>query len=323
MSTLDSIVTRPRPRRASDYADLMTQVRQAGLLDRRTGYYAAKIAILAGFLVAGWTAFVMLGASWWQLATAVYLAVVFTLMGFLAHDAGHRQIFRTRRANELVGLIAGNLAIGLAFGWWVDKHHRHHAHPNQEGLDPDIGGENLVFTRAQARGRRGFGRLVARHQDALFFPMLLLLALNLRVSGVKAMIQPGYRNRVPEALLFGLHIAAYLAAVLLVLTPLQALAFVAVHQGLLGLYLGCGVRPQPQRHADPVHGRRLRLPAPPGPHRPQRTRRAADRPAPRRAQLPDRTPPVPQHAPPEPAPRTTDRPRPLPRATACRTSRPG
>jgi fatty acid desaturase len=52
------------------------------------------------------------------------------------------------------------------------------------------------------------------------------------------MIRPGYRNRVPEALLFGLHIAAYLAAVLLVLTPLQALAFVAVHQGLLGLYLG-------------------------------------------------------------------------------------
>jgi fatty acid desaturase len=238
VSTLDSIVTRPRPRRVSDYADLMTQVRQAGLLDRRTGYYAAKIAVLAVCLVAGWTAFVMLGASWWQLATAVYLAVVFAHVGFLVHDAGHRQIFRTRRANELVGLIAGDLAIGLAFGWWVDKHHRHHAHPNQEELDPDIGGENLVFTRAQARGRRGFGRLIARHQDALFFPMLLLLALNLRVSGVKAMIRPGYRNRVPEALLFGLHIAAYLAAVLLVLTPLQALAFVAVHQGLLGLYLG-------------------------------------------------------------------------------------
>jgi hypothetical protein len=33
--------------------------------------------------------------------------------------------------------------------------HRHHAHPNQEGLDPDIGGENLVYACAQAGGRRG------------------------------------------------------------------------------------------------------------------------------------------------------------------------
>jgi fatty acid desaturase len=72
----------------------------------------------------------------------------------------------------------------------------------------------------------------------LFFPMLLLLAVDLRVSGVKALTRPGYRDRLPEALLFGLHIAVYLAATLLVLSPLKALAFVAVHQGLLGLYLG-------------------------------------------------------------------------------------
>jgi fatty acid desaturase len=39
------------------------------------------------------------------------------------------------------------------------------------------------------------------------------------------------------------HIGGYLAVVVLVLSPGQALAFVAVHQGLLGLYLGSSFAP--------------------------------------------------------------------------------
>lgn len=110
----------------------MTQVRRAGLLDRRPAYSVVRIVINAVLLVAGWTIFGLLGDSWGQLVTAAYLAVLFTQTGFLGHDAGHRQIFRSRCANELVGLLHGNLAIGLACGWWVDKHHRHHAHPNPQ-----------------------------------------------------------------------------------------------------------------------------------------------------------------------------------------------
>jgi fatty acid desaturase len=216
----------------------MRLVRGAGLLDRRRRFYAVYLTVGLALLAAGWTAFVLVGDSWWQLATAVLLAVGFTQNGFLTHDAGHRQIFRSRRANQLVGWVHGNLAIGLVFGWWVDKHHRHHAHPNQEGLDPDIGGDDIVYTEAQASRRRGVGRLITRHQGALFFPMLLLFALIQRVTGVKALTKPGYRYRLPESLLFGLHIAGYLTAVLLVLSPLKALVFILVHQGLLGLYLG-------------------------------------------------------------------------------------
>jgi fatty acid desaturase len=242
VSTPDIAVTVVRPgpnnRRGSDYAELLSRVRQAGLLDRRPTYYTVKIAINALLIVAGWTLFVLLGDSWWQLATAGYLAVVFTHSGFLGHDAGHRQIFRSRRANRLVGLLHGNLAIGLAFGWWVDKHHRHHAHPNQEGHDPDISGNAIVFTDTQARGRRGVGRLLARYQAHLFFPMLLLEGIALHVASVRALSRSTYRERGREALLLGLHAAAYLTAVVLVLSPMRALVFVVVQQGLFGLYLG-------------------------------------------------------------------------------------
>ncbi|MEV6521044.1 acyl-CoA desaturase [Longispora sp. NPDC051575] len=221
----------------------MHRVRAAGLLDRRPGPYAVRIAVNAALMVAGWTAFALLGDSWWQLAVAVLLAFVFTQSGFLGHEAGHRQIFRSRRANQVVGLTHGNLAIGLAFGWWVDKHHRHHAHPNQEGHDPDIGGEALVFTEAQARGRRGLGLRIARYQAQLFFPMLLLEGLALHVASVRAVLRKSYRQRGLEAGLLALHAVGYVGALVLVLPPGKALAFAAVQQGLFGVYLGCAFAP--------------------------------------------------------------------------------
>jgi hypothetical protein len=73
----------------------MRRVKAAGLLERRFGYYLTKVAVTGGLLAAAWTVFVVLGDSWRQLAVAAvaaFLAVVFTQIGFLGHDAGHRQI---------------------------------------------------------------------------------------------------------------------------------------------------------------------------------------------------------------------------------------
>jgi fatty acid desaturase len=64
--------------RWSDYTKLSRQIKQAGLLDRRRGYYAAKVVLNLGLLAAGGAAFVALGDSWWQLLTAACLAAVFT-----------------------------------------------------------------------------------------------------------------------------------------------------------------------------------------------------------------------------------------------------
>ncbi|HZC39320.1 MAG TPA: fatty acid desaturase, partial [Streptosporangiaceae bacterium] len=115
-----------------EYALLSNQIRQAGLLERRPRYYAWQITITTVLLAAGWAGFVLVGDSWWQLAVAAFLAVMFTQAGFLGHDAGHRQILGSRRGNYVLGVLHGNLGIGLSYGWWVRKHNRHHAHPNTE-----------------------------------------------------------------------------------------------------------------------------------------------------------------------------------------------
>jgi fatty acid desaturase len=161
----------------------------------------------------------------------------------VGHDAGHRQIFRSRRANNLAGLVHANLLVGISFGWWVGKHDRHHSNPNHEDLDPDIDIPALAFTARQARDKRGLARMVARYQEFLFFPLLLLEAAQLHVASAKAILRDSGRATVVEALLLLLHVVGYATALFLVLSPLQAAVFVLVQQGLFGLYLGCSFAP--------------------------------------------------------------------------------
>src|SRR4029453_9719992 len=62
-------------------------------------------------------------------------------------------------------------------------------------------------------------------------------------GGPKATRGGSGRANTVEGLLLGAHVAGYVTALVLVLSPLQALGFVAVHQGLFGLYLGWGFAP--------------------------------------------------------------------------------
>ena len=229
--------------RGSEYAMLSRQVRQAGLLDRRLRYYGWKIGLTVLALAAGWAAFAVLGDSWWQLGTAAFLALAFGQMGFLAHDAGHKQVFGTHRANYVLGLLCGNLSIGLSYAWWTGKHNRHHAHPNTEDADPDIMIAVLAFSGGRARASRGLQRLVFRYQAYLLIPMLLLEGVSLHASSIREITMRACRNRGWEAALLGVHAAAYLGAVFIVLSPVKAVAFIAVQQGLFGFYLGCSFAP--------------------------------------------------------------------------------
>ena len=232
-------------RRGSDFSALSRLIRDANLLDRRYGNYAVRIATTLGAFAATWVAFVLLGESWFQLITAGLLGLLFTQVAFLGHDGGHQQILRTRRGNELVCVVAGDLLVGLSFGWWVDKHNRHHSHPNHEGQDPDIGDGVLAFTTEQVAARhQTLGRFIAKNQAFLFFPLLMLEGLNLHVASARFLISGvGRRYRRLEIALFAFHVVAYLAALLIVLTPAQAIAFFAVHQAVFGFYMGCSFAP--------------------------------------------------------------------------------
>ncbi|MFB7657455.1 MULTISPECIES: fatty acid desaturase family protein [unclassified Streptomyces] len=235
-----TVKTSDRPARStgSDFARLSKKIADSGLMRRRPGYYTARIIAVAALYAGAWVLFVLVGSSWWTLAIAALLAVAFGQVALLAHDIAHRQVFRLRRASERAGRVAGNAGVGMGYGWWQDKHTRHHANPNHEQLDPDIAPDILVWTQDQAGAAKGLPRLIGRAQAYLFFPLLTLEGFNLHVAGVRALADRSLRNRVTEGTMLLGHFGAYLAALFLVLPPGMAIAFLAVHQGLFGVYLG-------------------------------------------------------------------------------------
>ncbi len=237
------MIQQPATGTAGDYRELKRLVSQAGLLERQPLYYAAQISVTLGLLAASLLVLAFVDNAAVQMANAVFLAFVFTQIGFLGHDAGHRQIFRSSRMNDRLGYFFGNLLLGLSHSWWVDKHNRHHGHPNHPKLDPDIEVPILAFSREQAEEKRGFARWIVKHQAYLFFPLLTLEAISLRNDSIRFLFEKRPRHALLEFALLIAHFVWYFTFVFHFLPVGQAVLFVIVQQAVFGLYLGAVFAP--------------------------------------------------------------------------------
>ncbi|GAA3985370.1 acyl-CoA desaturase [Streptomyces marokkonensis] len=224
--------------KGSDFSELSRRIAEAGLLRRRPVYYTVRFGVVALALAGGVAAFLTLGNSWGQLFVAVALAFVFGQLALASHDLAHRQVFSLRRPSEIGGLLVANLLLGMSYGWWMNKHTRHHANPNHEEKDPDVAPDILVWSQRQASKAKGLPGFVGKHQAALFFPLLTLEGLNLSFNSFKALRSPHMKRPVVEGTLLVAHFVLYFGGLFTLLSPGKALAFIAVHQGLFGVYLG-------------------------------------------------------------------------------------
>lgn len=221
------------------YRQLSKAVHDAGLMRRRYGFYWTRIIgwvlALAGLVAA----VVLLGATWYQLIAAALIGMVMAQLGFLSHEAAHREIFASRTMNEWTSRIISGLLMGLSYSWWMAKHNSHHAHPNQEGEDPDVGGKVLAFTPEASDRRTGLGATLARYQGMYFIPLLFLEGLNLHYASLRTLfVTPGVPHRATEVALIFIRHTAYLALLFLVLPVGMAFAFAGVQVGFFGLLLG-------------------------------------------------------------------------------------
>jgi fatty acid desaturase len=251
MSTVESRPesTTPQPassrRGNSEFTELAQRIQESGLLRRRYGYYWTKLLLVPVAFAACIWLFVLIGDTWWQLATAALFAVLFTQTAFLGHDAAHRQIFRSGRWNDWTTLVLGNLFVGLSYGWWQHKHTRHHANPNKLGSDPDIEVPVIAFTAEQIERRRGpVTSWLMAHQGAFFFPILIFEGLSLHTSGVHRVFgREPLKRRGVEIAFLAIRIGGFVALAFLVLSPGVAAAFLGVQLALFGFYMGSSFAP--------------------------------------------------------------------------------
>lgn len=229
---------RPRAGASASFAELLKRVKAEGLLDLDPRYYIGRLALNTGLLAIGFVAFFALGDSWWQLLVAVWMGLCGGQSAFMWHDAGHKAMFRGKRAASAVGYVHANLVNGVSYGWWVNHHNRHHSNPNHLTMDPDIGRRTAIFDIKQYASRSGSQRFVVRYQSVLFFVLLVLESFKMNRTAVRAIARGQTRHPVLESSLLFLRAAVYLTAVFTVLSPVPAVLFILVQHASLGVYFG-------------------------------------------------------------------------------------
>ncbi len=226
------------------YSQVSNVVKETGLLQRAPWFYAmVGTAIVLAFAgcVAG---FILLGDSWFQLLIAGALGILFTQAAFLSHEAAHRAILSSGRANDVLSRFIGAGVVGMSYAWWDAKHSRHHANPNRVGKDPDIEIDTISFLDEDAAKARGLQRWITQRQGWLFFPLLMLEGLNLHYLSIKYLVTtPGVKGRWLELGLITARLAVVIVPVFLFLPLGMAFAFMGVQLAVFGVYMGASFAP--------------------------------------------------------------------------------
>jgi len=206
----------PHAAHAAAYNHLKADITAAGILDRSLSFYWPLILVtFAGYALCAWAIVITDGYLWLTLACLGFSAFSVQLAG-LMHDAGHRAVFRSTRNNNLLGL-ATTAAIGMVFPNWVQRHNLHHAHPNQQDLDPDIVVPFLVLNEADLAGKDSVQRFFIRWQAYYYYPLGALVSFSNRLGSITYFMQHRTRPNLARLLL-------YLPAIVL-LFPAPFLAF--------------------------------------------------------------------------------------------------
>lgn len=226
------------------YSDLLKGVKKAGLLERRVGFYVTLFASLVLLMAATWVMFALLGDTWYQLIIAAGLGILCTQLSFLAHEAGHRQIFASRRANDWSARILAVGVAGISYSWWEQKHGAHHNHPNVISKDPDIATGAIAFHPEGAATRQGRFSFLTRKQGWLFFPLLLLVGLGLQIDSVRyVMGKDKVAHRWVEIPVLLVRLATLPVLAFVFLPWGIAAAFIGVQLAVFGFYMGASFAP--------------------------------------------------------------------------------
>lgn len=214
---------------------LKAEVKRRGLLQRQPAYYAWKCLQALAFLVAacawawaargGW-------ALWFAAPLMAFAAGQVTLLG---HDAAHRAVFASARANDALALACINALNGGSYTWWAASHNEHHARSGDLAHDPDLDYPFLAFSEAQAARKDARFRFILARQHWLVVPFTTLVGVTMRAYSLAHLLRG--RGRAGESVAAAAFYLAWPAALVGALGCWRGLAFMALHQALYGLYL--------------------------------------------------------------------------------------
>lgn len=223
---------------AKIYAMLSKDITSAGVLDRSYKYYTLmSIFALAGFFISVYLLFIS-NAPLVLLLLCTALAFFTVQIGGLMHDTAHRAVFKSTRNNDVLGQ-AVTAFICMGYSSWKARHNEHHANPNEIGKDDDIIDYPFIsFSKDRVMKANGLNRFLMRYQIFTYYPMLLLISLELRIYPLLFFLKKREVKYLPEIFLYFLGLFAWFILPFLVIPIGKALLIVISVNILIGFYTG-------------------------------------------------------------------------------------
>ena len=240
-------------RSTTHFNQILAQVRAAGLLSKTPSFYIIRLIVLtiaaAGFwALSGFLASLTQENKLWLIAAFALVAglgILSAQYGFIAHEASHRQVFRSNKLNDWTGLLLANLFAGLSYGFWLRKHNKHHQRPNQIGEDPDIAIRVLSFTTESKESKKGIERWLSDRQGYLFPLLLLFTGFDLLVDSFAGLVRKDRKLSI-RLLEFSLMMIRQLTPYVvfaILFGPIWGLALWFVMMMAFGFFMGAAFAP--------------------------------------------------------------------------------
>jgi len=157
------------------FRKLFNQLEKDGWWERNTKHEAKLLGIWGGLVVAA----AFMARTVPNLAT-IPLALSMTAAGWLGHDYIHGIDKFADKFRNFAAVAAGLLPV-----WWSDKHNKHHALTNEQGVDEDIATDPFLFQWAPSPEN---DNPIRKIQHWIFYiPFSFLFAL-WRIDSVKVAI---------------------------------------------------------------------------------------------------------------------------------------
>ncbi|KAF7917039.1 uncharacterized protein EAE98_010470 [Botrytis deweyae] len=137
----------------------------------------------------------------------LFLGLFWHQLVFTAHDAGHMGITHGFHTDSCIGIVVADFLGGLSLGWWKRNHNVHHIVTNSPEHDPDIA--HMPFFAISHRFFASLystyydremkfdaaARFFIKHQNYLYYPILLLGRFNLYILAWSYLLSP---NQAPR-----------------------------------------------------------------------------------------------------------------------------
>lgn len=222
--------------RQNELRHLKGILEQQGCLEQKISFYAYRFIILASFLILSIISLLSFDIFFFQILNAICLAFIFGQIGLLAHDIVHRQAWKSK----IMDMIVGNLFLGISYSWWHDKHNKkHHRYTNQLGLDQDIEAPFLAFTKEQFSQKKGFEKFIVQYQIYYLFFLFMFIPFYMNLESLIFLTSRKVKYQFLEIALLITHIVLFSLFLLISQMNIsQIFIFILISKGMFGVYLG-------------------------------------------------------------------------------------